>query len=109
MRSNCWLWARRELSRREREWRDRGSPAGMEPYLISRPTRLRGRDWLADQIAKRVRHYLVGWRDLQTGALLTMSYGPADRRYLLHWWEMPRVVLFRGIVTQGDSLHTRPE
>lgn len=107
MRSNCYLWAKREHARREREWRDAGSPLGMEPYIMKRPTRLRGGDRLADWIARRVRHYLVGWRDLETGDLLTMSFGPADKRYRLRWWELPRVILFHGVVSQGDTLrHT---
>lgn len=109
MPSNCYLWAKRELARREREWRKAGSPPGLEPYQLTRPTRLRGNDWLADWIARRVRHYLVGWRDLQTGTLRTISYGPADKRYRLHWWEMPRVLLFSGRIVEGDThLPTEP-
>lgn len=76
----------------------------MEPWIRIRPTRLRGADRLADWVARRVRHYLVGWRDIQTGEKLEMSYGPADRRYRLHWWELPHVLLFRGVVTPGDTL-----
>jgi hypothetical protein len=103
MLRNCRSWARRELARREAEWEARGMPKGYEPYELKRRTRLRGLDPLARWIARRVRHSLVAWRDLDTGQLITMSYGPADRAYALHWWQMLRLISFRGVVTEGDT------
>ncbi len=91
-------------------WRARGRPKGHEPYMTRRPTRLRGKDWLAKCIADRVSHYLVGWRDLDTGEHLMESFCPAERAYALHWWQMLRVLIFEGVVVSGDTHHpTTPE
>ena len=100
---NCKTWAEKEYDRRVAEWLASGAPKGMEPYKIKRPSRLRGKDAIARWIARRVPNYMVGWRDLETGSLITMGYGPADQLYALHWWQMLRLVSFRGMLYMGDT------
>lgn len=90
-RSNCIACALILYWRLRRRWVARGRPAGREPYLLARGSRL-GPPW--------VPHVLVGkWAG--GGRMVVVSFKPADHR-ALPWWRWWRVLFFDGQVVRGD-------
>lgn len=91
-RSNCLTCAVVLYLRLRRRWVARGRPAGREPYLLLRASRL-GPAW--------VPHALVGRWIGRTGRMAVVSFKPIDHRPL-PWWRAWRVVWFRGEIVRGD-------
>ena len=90
-RSNCIACALILYWRLRRRWVARGRPAGREPYLLARGSRL-GPSWMP--------HLLVGkWA--APGRMVVVSFKPADQDPL-PWWRWWPALRFRGQVVRGD-------
>lgn len=94
LRANCVWYALREYLREHRAWRHRGCPAGMEPRLLIRTSRLAPR-WML--------HFAVGV-PLSPGSPVyaVRSFVPVDQAPL-RWWQVWRAAWFVGRVQHGDS------
>ena len=88
-RSNCVAQALAEYRRQHQSWRANGSPAGAEPYLLVRPSRIPG----------GIVHMLVGRLDPETGQVQVASFKPADP-VPRPWWRPP--LRFVGRWVAGD-------
>jgi hypothetical protein len=96
---NCVIYAVREYLREKRAWRAAGSPAGMEPRLVIRPSRM---------APDPVPTVSLGMPLDATGTQLEYrKFQPTDKRPL-RWWQAWRVCCFRGAVVQGDDSPHKP-
>jgi hypothetical protein len=94
MRSNCWIEARLEYWARKRRWR-RDPDNAPRPYLMKRPS----------FASPHVEHWLVGTYDPEVDAVRPSSFKPESPRASLRWWQLPRVLFFRGKWVRGDTQH----
>lgn len=91
-RSNCIVAALLEYRAQRREWIAAGRPAGSEPYMWWRSSRL-APEW--------VPHAGVAHRH-QGGHWVVKSFKPLDTSPL-RWWQVWRVVVYVGHWVEGDA------
>jgi hypothetical protein len=97
MWGNCVLYAVLQYRRQVRHWRAAGSPPGMEPRLVIRPSRMAPDPVPTVSLAMPLD---------ETGTRLHYAkFQPVDTRPL-RWWQVWRVCCFKGRVVQGDDAPT---
>lgn len=86
MRSNCIAWALQAYVRHLAAWLRAGRPAGFEPHIVLRPSRV-APWWVCHWQVERWDGF--GW--------IREGFGPVDKSRL-RWWQMHRTIWFLGRV-----------